>query len=80
MELQEPLFGVEWNCRSLGFARDDKKERVVERERTVVKGQGGCWGGGDAPLPSTTALFIDITPLCEIKKVTASQDDDLCEF
>jgi len=24
------------------------KERVVERERTVAKGQGGCWGGGDA--------------------------------
>jgi hypothetical protein len=23
------------------------KERVVERERTVAKGQGGCWGGGD---------------------------------
>jgi hypothetical protein len=52
------------------------KERVVERERTVVEGQGGCWGGGDAPFPSTTALFIDSTPLCEIKKVTASQDDD----
>jgi hypothetical protein len=42
------LFGVEWNCRSLGFARDDKKERVVERERTVAKGQGSCWGGGNA--------------------------------
>jgi hypothetical protein len=39
---------VEWNCRSLGFARDDKKERVVERERTVAKGQGSCWGGGNA--------------------------------
>jgi hypothetical protein len=24
------------------------KERVVERERTVVEGQGSCWGGGDA--------------------------------
>jgi hypothetical protein len=52
------------------------KERVVERVRTVVKGKGGCCGGGDAPFPSTTALFIDRTPLCEIKKVTASQDDD----
>jgi hypothetical protein len=28
--------------------RDDKKERVVERERTVAKGQGSCWGGGNA--------------------------------
>src|SRR6266702_8224712 len=48
------------------------KERVVERERTVVEGQASCWGGGDAPFPSTTALFIDRTPLCEIKKVTTS--------
>jgi hypothetical protein len=24
------------HCRSLGYARDDKKERVVERERTVT--------------------------------------------
>jgi hypothetical protein len=42
------------------------KERVVERERTVVKGQGGCWGGGDA-------FFIDSNVLCQIKKVTASE-------
>jgi hypothetical protein len=35
------------NCRSLGFARDDKKERVVERGRIVAKGEGGCWDGGD---------------------------------
>ncbi|MDT7816018.1 MAG: hypothetical protein QOJ42_5934 [Acidobacteriaceae bacterium] len=44
MELQEPLFGVEWNCRSLGFARDDKG-----------KGNGsiesGCW---------TEAFFITL--------------------
>jgi hypothetical protein len=26
------------NRRSLGFARDDKKERAVEKERTVAKG------------------------------------------
>jgi hypothetical protein len=51
------------------------KGRVVERERTIVKGQGGCWGGGDASFPSTTALFIDSTFLCEIKKVKASRDD-----
>jgi hypothetical protein len=45
------------NCRSLhgtpgqvGFARDDK-ERVVERERAVVKGEGGCWVG--RPFSST---------------------------
>jgi hypothetical protein len=36
------------NRRSLGFARDDKKERVVVRrgrllkERAVAKGEGGC--------------------------------------
>jgi hypothetical protein len=52
------------------------KGRVVERGRAVVEGQGGCWCGGDAPFPSTIALFIDSTPLCEIKKVTAAQDDD----
>jgi hypothetical protein len=32
--------------RSLGCARDDKKERVSKRERTVAKGQGGRRGGG----------------------------------
>jgi hypothetical protein len=42
------------------------KERVVERVRTVIEGQGGCRGGGDAF--SSTA-----TVLCEIKKVTASE-------
>jgi hypothetical protein len=30
------------NCRSLGFARDDKKERVVVKERAVAEGKGGC--------------------------------------
>jgi hypothetical protein len=29
------------NCRSLGFARDDKKERVVGREKAVAGGKGG---------------------------------------
>jgi hypothetical protein len=24
------------------------KERVVERERSVVEGQGSCWGGRNA--------------------------------
>jgi hypothetical protein len=42
------------HCRSLGFARDDKKERLVEWERTGVeigagsgddKGKGGCLPG-----------------------------------
>jgi hypothetical protein len=51
------------------------EEKMVERERTVVEGQGSCWGGAGAPFPSITALFIDSTPLCEIKKVTTSQDD-----
>jgi len=36
------------NCRSLGFARDDKKEAVVVKirrllkERAVAKGEGSC--------------------------------------
>jgi hypothetical protein len=33
--------------RSLGCARDDKKERVAERERTVAKGPGVRRGGGE---------------------------------
>jgi hypothetical protein len=52
------------------------KERVVERERIVVKEQGRCRGGRgerlfhrQPPSPSTP------TVLCEIKKVTASRDD-----
>jgi hypothetical protein len=55
--------------RSLGCARDDKKERVAERERTVAKGQGCRRGGGD----------VDKQPLFarRSKKVTTSQDDDL---
>jgi hypothetical protein len=35
------------------------KERVVQRERIVVKGQGRCRGGGGNAFPSTTALSID---------------------
>ena len=31
-------------CRSLGYARDDRKERVAERERIVAKGESICWG------------------------------------
>jgi hypothetical protein len=34
--------------RSLGFARDDKKRRVVVKERAVAKGQGGCQLSKDA--------------------------------
>jgi hypothetical protein len=30
----------EENCRSLGFARDDKKERIVERERMCRRTTG----------------------------------------
>jgi hypothetical protein len=50
------------HCRSLGFARDDKKERVAGRERTVVKGQSSCWGGEgalsiDNRTPSTAQAF-----------------------
>jgi hypothetical protein len=29
----------EENCRSLGFARDDKKERAVEKSGVVTKGE-----------------------------------------
>jgi hypothetical protein len=62
--------------KSLGFARDDKKERVVERERTVVQGESSCWDGRDAPSPSTTAFSNDSDRFCaKAKKVTGSQDD-----
>jgi hypothetical protein len=50
------------------------KERMVERERTVVEGYGSCWGGGEA-------FSIDNRPLyrqhafVRKKRVTASQDD-----
>jgi hypothetical protein len=53
--------------RKSGYARDDKKERVSEKrgplpkDRTVVGTVG----------TSTAAFF-----LCEIKKVTTSQDDE----
>jgi hypothetical protein len=61
--------------RSLGFARDDKKERVVERERTVVQGEGSCWDGRDA-FSIDNRLFQRQRPfLCESKKVNGSQDD-----
>jgi hypothetical protein len=33
------------------------KGRVVERERTAVKGQGGCWGGGDAFSMENRSLY-----------------------
>jgi hypothetical protein len=39
--------------------RDDKKGRVAERGRTVAKGKGGCWSGGD---PSTATLFTSNCP------------------
>ena len=41
--------------------RDDKKERVAERERTVAKGEGSCWVGGDA-------LSIDSSGFCKSPK------------
>jgi hypothetical protein len=47
------LVAGEENCRSLGFARMTKG-RVVERQRTVVKGKGG-WG----TFSSSTALSVD---------------------
>jgi hypothetical protein len=31
----------EENCRSLGFARDDKKERAGVRRKKVTKGESG---------------------------------------
>jgi hypothetical protein len=31
----------EENCRSLGFARDDKKERAVEKSGVVKRGASG---------------------------------------
>jgi hypothetical protein len=30
------------NCRSLGFARDDKKERVIARRVPLLKESAGC--------------------------------------
>ena len=39
------------------------KERVVERERTAVKGQGSCWHGWEA-FPSTTARSFGNTRSC----------------
>jgi hypothetical protein len=54
------------NCRSLGFARDDKKERVVERR---------------GPLPRARAVVGAVatsisSPFCEkSKKVTTSPND-----
>src|SRR5882757_5344849 len=46
----------------------------LPRDRAVVG------AAGDAPFPSTTALFIDITPLCEIKKSKPLRMRILCEF
>jgi hypothetical protein len=43
------------------------KGRVVERERTVVRGQGGCWGGG-TPILSTTVLTSDSSRVCAKSK------------
>jgi hypothetical protein len=35
------------NCRSLGFARDDKKERVVVDGRRLLKERVACRGSRD---------------------------------
>jgi hypothetical protein len=37
--LRQTLVRGKENCRSLGFARDDRKGRVDERERAVAKGE-----------------------------------------
>jgi hypothetical protein len=34
--------------RSLGFARDDKKEMVVGLRKPMLKGEDGCSAAGDA--------------------------------
>jgi hypothetical protein len=47
--------------RSLRSGRDDKKGKLVERERTVAKGRGG-WDVDYWPSLTTAAL------LCELKK------------
>jgi hypothetical protein len=35
-------FNLNGNCRSLGFARDDKKERVDEKGRMDGRGEDGA--------------------------------------
>jgi hypothetical protein len=45
------------NCRSLGFARDDKKERVVVKEEAVVKERADVKGEGHLPAPTATLSF-----------------------
>jgi hypothetical protein len=38
--LRQTLLRGKVNCRSLGFARDDKKGRADDRERVVAIGEG----------------------------------------
>jgi hypothetical protein len=53
--------------------RDDKKERAVEREGPLPWDRAAVAAAG-TPFPSTTALSIDSTFLCECKKITGSWD------
>ncbi|MDT7814951.1 MAG: hypothetical protein QOJ42_4867 [Acidobacteriaceae bacterium] len=44
------------------------KERVVEREKAVVRGQGDCWGGEDVLFLDNRPLPWQLPFLCEAKK------------
>jgi hypothetical protein len=55
------------NCRSLGFARDDKKERVAKRGGQLPTDSAVVGAAGEA-LSIESNLFW-----CKIKKVTASE-------
>jgi hypothetical protein len=60
-------------------SRDDKKERVVEGERAVAKGEGSCWGGRGRHFLPATALFIDCNRLCaKVKKSQALGKGESC--
>jgi hypothetical protein len=48
------------------------KERVVEREKAVVRGQGDCWGGEDVLFLDNRPLPWQLPFLCESKKVAGS--------
>jgi hypothetical protein len=52
--------------RFIKFSGLAQRAAIFPGERTVVKGQGGCWG--ETPFLSTTALSIDSSRFSEIKK------------
>jgi hypothetical protein len=63
------------NCRSLGFARDDKKERAVARRGRSLKGRAVTKGSTPTP---TTALSLGNDPLFTTTlSFLSSRADDL---